>query len=202
MRLLILPLLAAAAVAAQAAGINQKDTMYNTNYVESPEQEALNRFSEADEALPPLPGPSSEWKEVYVSPTFDRSPFVALDSVRLAPDRTIRYVLNVRSKRGYDNISAEALYCAPTSFNQDKKSSYKIYAFADTQNGRWIQPRNPQWQNIGFILTNPEPIRGALYKVWCVDGMPQTDEALRARLLEAGGKVPQSGKISRPETGN
>ncbi|WP_274584293.1 CNP1-like family protein [Neisseria leonii] len=194
MRLLILPV-TVAAFAAQAAGINQKDTLYNTNYVESPEEAARSRFSESDEALPALPDGQTRWQRIYVAPGFPSEPSVALDSVRLAADGSIRYVLNVRSQSGYDNISAEAVYCAPTSFRQEKKSSYKIYAFADMQNRHWIQPRNPQWQNIGSILSSPEPVRGALYKVWCIDGVPKNGEGLRARLLERGGKVPASGRI-------
>ena len=197
MRPLLLPLLLLSLTYAHATGFNQKDTLTNTRYVETEADKARQNFTEAEEALPAFPTDNTRWHELYVGPSFTKQPFVALDSIYLASDQTVRYILNVRSAQGMDNLSVEALYCSPSSFNQAKKSSYKTYAYGDPVNRRWIRARNAQWKDMGAILNSADPVRGVLYKAWCVDGLPNTPEKLVQRVQELGGRLPVSGKQSR-----
>ena len=196
MRLLLLPLLFLSLHSAYATGFNQKDTLTNTRYVETEADKARLTFTESDEALPAFPPENTRWQALYVNPSFSKHALVALDIIYLAPDQTVRYILNVRSTQGIDNLSVEALYCSPTTL-QPTKSSYKTYAYGDPINRRWIVARNAQWKEMGSILNSADPVRGVLYKAWCVDGLPQTQAGLVQRVQELGGRVPESGKQVR-----
>lgn len=151
---------------------------------------------------PPFPAEGTKWFELYVSPTFDKHLLISPDSIHAAKDGTVRYVLNLRSGKGIDNISSEALYCAPGSFSsqQGKKHSYKIYAYGDPVNKRWIKARNPQWQELGGAATSNAAVRAVLHDVWCVDGIPSGDGALLERLNMRGGKYETDGRRSDRET--
>ena len=139
MRRFALLAISLAATQSFALGFSQKDTLTNTRYQESPEEVAAREFKEHKAELPPLPDTQSgDWFDLYVNETYGKQPKILLSSLQImpAPDNSIRYVLNVRSDKGYDNLSVEGLYCARTSFtySNDKRSSYKVFAYGDTVN--------------------------------------------------------------------
>lgn len=193
MRRFALLALSLAATQAFALGFSQKDTLTNTRYQESPEEVAAREFKEHKAELPPLPDTQSgDWFDLYVNETYGKQPKILLSSLQImpAPDNSIRYVLNVRSDKGYDNLSVEGLYCARTSFtySNDKRSSYKVFAYGDTVNRRWIEPRKGDWKLIGNAFSRNDALHTALYQAFCVDGMPTTVEGLVQRLKERGGR--------------
>ena len=193
MRRFALLALSLAATQAFALGFSQKDTLTNTRYQESPEEVAAREFKEHKAELPPLPDTQSgDWFDLYVNETYGKQPKILLSSLQImpAPDNSIRYVLNVRSDKGYDNLSVEGLYCARTSFtySNDKRSSYKVFAYGDTVNRRWIKPRKGDWKLIGNAFSRNDALHTALYQAFCVDGMPTTVEGLVQRLKERGGR--------------
>lgn len=178
---------------AHAAPRSDKETMVNTRYIERNPNEAGDKFEEAKLDLPPLPENNAQWFDLYTQPGYPNKPQIDLNSVTLAPDNTIRYTLNIRSAGGYDNITSEALYCAESSFNAQKKSSYKIYGYADPVNKRWIKARNPQWREIGAILNSADPVRGTLYRAFCEDGLPGSQGKLIERLKSRAGTQSKTG---------
>ena len=193
MRRFALLALSFAATQAFALGFSQKDTLTNTRYQESPEEVAAREFKEHKAELPPLPDTQSgDWFDLYVNETYGKQPKILLSSLQImpAPDNSIRYVLNVRSDKGYDNLSVEGLYCARTSFtySNDKRSSYKVFAYGDTVNRRWIEPRKGDWKLIGNAFSRNDALHTALYQAFCIDGMPTTVEGLVQRLKERGGR--------------
>jgi len=193
MRRFALLALSLAATQAFALGFSQKDTLTNTRYQESPEEVAAREFKEHKAELPPLPDTQSgDWFDLYVNETYGKQPRILLSSLQImpAPDNSIRYVLNVRSDKGYDNLSVEGLYCARTSFtySNDKRSSYKVFAYGDTVNRRWIEPRKGDWKLIGNAFSRNDALHTALYQAFCIDGMPTTVEGLVQRLKERGGR--------------
>ena len=193
MRRFALLALSLAATQAFALGFSQKDTLTNTRYQESPEEVAAREFKEHKAELPPLPDTQSgDWFDLYVNETYGKQPKILLSSLQImpAPDNSIRYVLNVRSDKGYDNLSVEGLYCARTSFtySNDKRSSYKVFAYGDTVNRRWIELRKGDWKLIGNAFSRNDAMHTALYQAFCVDGMPTTVEGLVQRLKERGGR--------------
>ena len=193
MRRFALLALSLSATQAFALGFSQKDTLTNTRYQESPEEVAAREFKEHKAELPPLPDTQSgDWFDLYVNETYGKQPKILLSSLQImpAPDNSIRYVLNVRSDKGYDNLSVEGLYCARTSFtySNDKRSSYKIFAYGDTVNRRWIEPRKGDWKLIGNAFSRNDALHTALYQAFCIDGMPTTVEGLVQRLKERGGR--------------
>ena len=193
MRRFALLALSLAATQAFALGFSQKDTLTNTRYQESPEEVAAREFKEHKAELPPLPDTQSgDWFDLYVNETYGKQPKILLSSLQImpAPDNSIRYVLNVRSDKGYDNLSVEGLYCARTSFtySNDKRSSYKVFAYGDTVNRRWIELRKGDWKLIGNAFSRNDALHTALYQAFCIDGMPTTVEGLVQRLKERGGR--------------
>ena len=193
MRRFALLALSLAATQTFALGFSQKDTLTNTRYQESPEEVAAREFKEHKAELPPLPDTQSgDWFDLYVNETYGKQPKILLSSLQImpAPDNSIRYVLNVRSDKGYDNLSVEGLYCARTSFtySNDKRSSYKVFAYGDTVNHRWIEPRKGDWKLIGNAFSRNDALHTALYQAFCIDGMPTTIKGLVQRLKERGGR--------------
>ncbi|OSI15349.1 CNP1-like family protein [Neisseria dumasiana] len=195
MRFLLLPLLLAVSAVSTAAPRHDKDTLVNTRYQESEAEKAAREFKEADIGLPPFPDlQSGHWFDIYVGNTYDKKPKILLYSISIAPDTSVRYVLNIQSKQGYDNLSAEGLFCADTTFStkESKRSSFKIFGYGDTVNKRWITPRNADWKPIGAILNSADPVRGVLYRAFCEDGKPGSAEVLRQRVMERSGKHSRS----------
>ncbi|MGF6148013.1 CNP1-like family [Kingella potus] len=194
-------LLAALLLAALPARAFDDEKPFN-NYTETEADRARKTFTEAEEPLPPYPEAAAKWFDIYLSPTAKTKLLIAAASVRPAADGTVRYIANVRSPQGFDNISAEALYCAPGSFagGQSKKSGYKTYAYGDPVNRRWITARNPGWQEFGGSPNSGAALRGALYRIWCIDGTPDTADGLIKRLNERGGLHDASGRQSSRES--
>ncbi|KPN73708.1 CNP1-like family protein [Neisseria sp. 74A18] len=195
MRFLLLPLLLAVSAVSTAAPRHDKDTLVNTRYQESEAEKAAREFKEADIGLPPFPDlQNGHWFDIYVGNTYDKKPKILLNSISIAPDTSVRYVLNIQSKQGYDNLSAEGLFCTDTTFStkESKRSSFKIFGYGDTVNKRWITPRNADWKPIGAILNSADPVRGVLYRAFCEDGKPGSAEVLRQRVTERSGKHSRS----------
>lgn len=191
----LLPIILLACTTFAHAAHNQKDTLTNTNYVEQPGSIDYDTLTEVEQPLADInTARKGEWFDLYISNTYPKHPAISLDTLSLAPDRTVRYILNTRSALGSDNISAEAMYCANTSFNRDNNpgSVFKIYAYADTINNRWITLRQPKWKSIGTILNATDPVHATLYRVFCEDGLPADNATLRTRILERAGKYDQS----------
>lgn len=186
-------LFAFCSIPAFAASFNQKDTLSNTRYRESPEENTAREFKEHEADLPPLPATDAgEWFDLYVGEQYGKQPKILLDSLQImpAPDTSIRYILNTRSDRGYDNLTAEGIFCARSSFiyGKDKLSSYKTFGYGDTVNKRWIQPRKAEWKPIGSTMSRNEAIRAVLYNAFCVDGTPKDVQGLVQRLKERAGR--------------
>ncbi|KLT73645.1 Clp protease ClpB [Neisseria arctica] len=191
MRRLCLLAMIIASAQVVAASRHDKDTLVNTRYVESAAERAANGFKETEVDLPPVPDTrTGEWFELHINNDFNKSPLLLLDSLSLAPDGSVRYILNTRSVQGYDNLSAEGFYCAGTSLAADEKnrSSFKTFAYADTVNQRWIRPRNAEWKPIGAILNTADPIRSVIYRAFCIDGVPGTEEGLKQRIRQRSGR--------------
>ena len=129
---------------------------------------------------------------------YGKQPKILLDSLQImpAPDGSIRYILNIRSDKGYDNLTAEGIFCARSSirFGNDKLSSYKVFGYGDTVNRRWIQPRNTEWKPIGGALSRNDALRAVLYAAFCEDGIPTDTHGLIQRLKERAGHYAPSMK--------
>lgn len=179
----LLGLFAAAQV--QALGFNHRDDNDGFNRYYSGSEPA--KFQESELALPDFPNEQTEWLEIEAENHPAKDVLIDKASIAAAPDRSVRYTVNIRSKHGHDNISAEALYCSAGTLISNKNSSYKIYAYGDTVNRRWIKSRNPQWQDLGGTFDSGHPVRAALYKAWCIDGLPSDEAGLIRRLKERAG---------------
>ncbi|MCF7521649.1 CNP1-like family protein [Neisseria sp. ZJ106] len=185
------------AAPAMAVNFSEKDTLVNTRYRETDAEKAARIFEEQQTELPPLPDTAQgNWLEVYVGEDYGKTALILTDSIRVmpSPDSSIRYVLNVRSSQGYDNLTAEGLFCAKSSFQfgGDKRSSYKIFGFGDTANKRWIQPRNNEWKLIGSALSRNDRLHGAIYEVLCSDGAPADVATVIDRLQQRAGRYAPS----------
>jgi len=112
----------------------------------------------------------------------------AVEPVMIHP--TLHYQNGGVEINGDGATCVEGLYCARTSFtySNDKRSSYKVFAYGDTVNRRWIEPRKGDWKLIGNAFSRNDAMHTALYQAFCVDGMPTTVEGLVQRLKERGGR--------------
>ncbi|WP_165090774.1 CNP1-like family protein [Neisseria yangbaofengii] len=193
MRRLSLLVMALAAASAFALPKSDKDSLVNSRYQESAEEKAAREFKEAETDLPALPDTKSGgWFDIYVSETYAKQPKILLDSLQImpSPDTSIRYILNTQSSQGYDNLTAEGIFCARSSFNYsgDKRSSYKVFGYGDPVNNRWIKPRNTEWKPMGGTMNRTDELRSVLYNAFCVDGAPDTVEGLIERLRQRAGR--------------
>ncbi len=184
MRQLVLLALVLASTTVFAAR-TEKDTLVNTRYVSS--EADLAGFQESVLELPDFPNEKSKWFDIYVSSDFKMQPQLLLDSVQIAPDQTVRYVLNMKSPKGFDNLSAEGIHCADAMFSS-KSSTFKVFAFGDTVNQRWISTRKAEWRPIGAILNTDNKVHGVLYRTFCEDGLPRNAEEMSARIKVRAGR--------------
>lgn len=193
MRRISLLVMALAAASAFALPKSDKDSLVNSRYQESAEEKAAREFKEAEADLPALPDTrSGAWFDVYVGETYAKQPKILLSSLQImpAPDTSIRYILNTQSSQGHDNLTAEGIFCARSSFNYggDKRSSYKVFGYGDAVNKRWIKPRNADWKPMGGAMNRNDELRSVLYNAFCVDGAPNTVEGLVERLQQRAGR--------------
>ncbi|XXQ68365.1 CNP1-like family protein [Neisseriaceae bacterium B1] len=149
-------------------------------------------FSEVSVALPAVPNPNEgDWYEFYVSPIFKGKPRILLSSIQTAEDGSIRYILNNRSGAGYDNITAEGIFCITgTKLLDSEGSKLKTFGYADTVNNRWIEPRKSEWMVLGGSRTSNDQVRRVLYNGFCRDGRANNDDELRKRVQEYGSSRP------------
>lgn len=149
-------------------------------------------FNESQENLPVIPNLNDgDWYDIYVAPTFTGKPRILLPSIHTATDGSIRYVFNNRSAAGYDNVSAEGILCITgTKLLDSEGSKLKIFAYADTVNQRWIEPRKSEWQILGGSRNSSDKVRRVLYEAFCQDGKTQNDEQLRQRVRHYGSSHP------------
>ncbi len=125
--------------------------------------------------LPPFPDTQQgRWLDIYVNNTQLTRPKILLDGISIQSDRTVHYVLNMQSRQGFDNLSAESLSCSTRT--------YKVHAFGDTVNRRWVAVKQPRWQPAGSILSNTASVQSVLYQAFCVDGLPKDQAELWQRL--------------------
>ena len=151
---------------------------FNRHYVET---EKDRPWEEADMPLPDYPPADAAWLPMYIGNTYSARPQLWRDSVYMAPDRTIRYVLNIQSESGFDNLSVEALQCA--------NRSVKTYAFGDNAQRRWSVPRVSAWKPINGVekdskatSTRVDRVRSLLYHTFCEDGLPLNEKELIQRM--------------------
>lgn len=138
------------------------------------ESEKDKPWEEVSVPMPAYPTKDAQWLDLYVSPTYVGQAKLMLNSIQIAPDKTVHYILNMQSSNGINNLSAEALMCP--------NRVVKTFAYGDDINHRWIMPRNSQWKNVGNSLNQIDPVRGVLYKTFCEDGLPRNDKELAERL--------------------
>lgn len=151
-------------------------------------------FVESQVPLPPVPdADEGEWLDVYVSAVHQGRPRILLDSIRYAEDGSVRYLFNNRSAAGYDNISAEGILCSSRSILDSTGSQIKTYAYADTENRRWIEPRNSQWKVLGGKNSSTDRVRRPLYEAFCIEGRAKDETVLKQRLKDQNRLRPRGG---------
>ena len=140
------------------------------------EDDEDKEWVENQQALPPFPAMDNpSWQEIVTEKNDDGKAFLLTDSIRYIDDGSIRYVLNIQSKNGIDNISAEGLLC--------KEKTHRIYAFGDTKGKRWIETKNSKWQAIGSSSRRQNEITHTLRTVFCSTAEPPKDpQELTKRL--------------------
>lgn len=161
--------------------------------------ESRHEFHESQLDLPPFPNPNEgDWFNLYINETHSGSVAIWLSSVQIAPDKSVRYVLNQRSSKGYDNLSAEGLLCMTGHqlWGSDG-AKIKTFGYGDLANQRWITPRRSDWTTIGSKMNSTDKIRGVLHQLLCVDGLPKTDAELRQRIQKHGGRIDRERDTSR-----
>ncbi|PSJ81101.1 CNP1-like family protein [Neisseria iguanae] len=193
MRRISLLVTALATTSAFALPGSDKDTLVNSRYQESAEEKTAREFKEAEAGLPALPDTKSgDWFDIYISETYAKRPKILLSSLQImpSPDTSIRYILNTQSSQGYDNLTAEGIFCARSSFNYagNKHSSYKVFGYGDPVNNRWIKPRNADWKPMGGAISRNDELRSVIFNAFCVDGAPNTVEDLIERLQQRAGR--------------
>ena len=139
---------------------------------------------ENQQDLPPFPAlDSPAWQEIVTEKNDDGKAFLLTDNIRYVDDGSIRYVLNIKSKNGIDNISAEGLLC--------KEKTQRIYAFGDPVNRRWIEVKNSQWQPIGNSSRRQNEITHTLRTVFCAKKqLPKDPNELAKRLKNSWHLMP------------
>lgn len=148
----------------------KKDGQYNPGFEHEDEP-----WQEGKENLPAFPDMNNPaWQSFRIDNTFEGTPLLLLSSVYQAPDKSVRYVLNIRSTNGYDNLSAEGINC--------KDQTYKAFAFGDTINHRWIEAKGGDWQKVGSSLYRQNQVRYALKDVFCKGLFPKDQTELQQRL--------------------
>jgi len=124
-------------------------------------------WQENDTVLPAFPT-QPDWVGFYVNNTFTNQAAIDAKSLTVDTDHVIRYVLQVKSPAGAENLSVEGLRCDGRQI--------KIYAFGDSVNHRWIKSLKADWKPL------PDALRGRLRTLFCNDGTPLNNDAAVALL--------------------
>lgn len=135
-------------------------------------QKAWKEEKEIPSALPDMQDPS--WYTFNIDDNIENTTMLLLSSVHNVSDNTTRYILNIRSKHGLDNISLEGLYC--------KDEKYRTIAYADTINNRWIETKGVNWQEIGSSTYEQNQIHRFLKQVLCQVGATNSEENIKKRI--------------------
>ncbi|QMT30663.1 CNP1-like family protein [Alysiella filiformis] len=167
---------------------------WNDNFTET-----RSEFQETEMDLPDLPNPNEgDWLDLYISETHKGTARILLSSVHIAPDRSVRYILNQRSAQGYDNVSAEGILCMTGyRFLDSGGAKVKTFGYGDWHNQRWITPRKSDWAVLGGKMSHTDKVRGTMYQLLCIDGLPKNDDDLRKRLHTHGGRNDRERELSR-----
>ncbi len=151
----------------------KSDPKYNENprFKEVP-------WSEEKQPLPPFPEMGEDlWQEFYVNEQHKNTALLHLQSISVVPnDFTIRYVLNIKTPSGVNNISAEGLRCT------DRLN--KVMAYADTVNQRWIENKRGEWASID----SSDAVRLQIRYIFCDKGTPKDHNDAVDRVFKEGGK--------------
>ena len=132
---------------------------------------------EKQQDLPSFPTlDNSSWQEIVLEKNDNDKAYLLTDSIRYIDDGSIRYVLNIKSKNGIDNMSAEGLLC--------KGKMQRTYAFADTVGNRWIENKNSKWQPLGNTSLRRNQVTYTLYTVFCSSTLPPKEPQELAKRLK------------------
>ncbi|WP_434779364.1 CNP1-like family protein [Neisseria sp. Ec49-e6-T10] len=118
-----------------------------------------------------------KWQEFYVGENYKNKAMIDLESVDLAEDGTIRYVLNLQSQRGANNLSAEGILC--------NNRLNKIFAFGDTFNHQWIMNKKADWKSISV----DDKARLQIRYMLCNEGAPRSAQIAIQRIIDGSSKV-------------
>lgn len=135
-------------------------------------------WEESEQAMPPFPDVNGDgWLSFYVSETYDNTPMILLDSLIIAPDYSVRYVLNVKGAKGGNNLSVEGIRCT--------NRLNKAFAFGDTTSNRWIMVQNSEWKSI----RPQDSMRQRLREIFCFNTLPRNQEEAINRLKSEANKI-------------
>ncbi len=128
------------------------------------------------EQVLPLPGypVTAQWVELDTPVTVKPRVFVDSNSLMLAEDRTVRFILRQLSSSGIDNISLEGMHCG--------ERTQRSFAFADTTGQRWITSQRAEWRRLDGNNTLLQTVIKALCPE---DAPPLNAEELAANLKQA-----------------
>lgn len=143
---------------------------YNSNHNYAFED--AQPWSEQDYQLPAYPA-QPRWQEFFLSPKGANRQFVDLSTLSIGQDGVVRYVLNIQSPSGVQNVSVEGILC--------KDRQVRSYAFGDTVHHSWIESMKAVWRPIEQDDTVRLQLRASL----CPDGIQVKDVAEAAKLLAA-----------------
>lgn len=137
--------------------------------------------------LPPYPDMNEEeWQSFFVGINYKNITSLHVKSLNInTEDLTLRYVLNIKTPTGVDNISAEAFRCA--------NRQNKIFAFADTKNKKWIKNQMSDWTSVN----QNDSVRNEIYYMFCRDGVPKTRDEVINRFMSGS----ERGTIRKREGG-
>lgn len=143
----------------------------------NPGFEDTELWQEKREVLPDFPDMNdSSWLSFDAGNALDGTPMVLYSSIYRAEDGSVRYVYNLRSSGGFDNLSVEGIYC--------KDGTNKAFAFGDTVNHRWIESKGTEWRKIGTALHSTDKARHFLAKIFCLGDFPKNREEMYQKMQE------------------
>lgn len=139
-------------------------------------------WKETQAALPPYPQDlnAPNWFPLYVDETYPTEVRIDMDSVTLEPDRTIRYVINERSRAGVDNLRVAATYCPARLF--------KIYAYGDSYTHTWMPNPDAAWESLVKGTSSRNRVNALMGRIFCDEGMPISHADMLGRIRIRGSR--------------